>query len=56
MSLFLLTPFILLADLLLLAGSEVVLNVESLPDLLRSFPFDHVGNGLAGHVQQTLKV
>ena len=53
--LLLLAPLVLLADLLLLAGSEVVLNVESLPDLLRGFPFDHVGHGLAGHVQETLQ-
>ena len=54
-SLLLLTPLILLANLLLLAGSEVVLNVESLPDLLRGLPLDHVGHGLAGHVQETLQ-
>ena len=54
MSLFLLTPFILLADLLLLAGSEVVLDVERLADLLGSFSLDHVGHCLAGDVQETL--
>ena len=31
----LLAPFVLLADLLLLAGREIVLDVEGLPDLLR---------------------
>ena len=55
MSLFLLTPFILLADLLLLAGSEVVLDVERLADLLGSFSLDHVGHCLAGDVQETLQ-
>ena len=50
MSLFLLTPFIFLADLLLLAGSEVVLDVEGLPDLLGGLALDHVGHGLAGDV------
>ena len=37
--------------LLLLAWSEVILDVESFPDLLRSLSFYHVCNGLAGHVQ-----
>ena len=54
-TLLLLAPLVLLADLLLLAGSEVVLNVESLPDFLRGFPFDHVGHCLAGDVQETLQ-
>ena len=53
--LFLLTPLILLPDLLLLAGGEVVLDVERLPDLLWGLALDHVSHGLAGDVQETLQ-
>ena len=42
------------ANLLLLSLSEVILDVESLPDFLRSFPLDHVGHSLAGHIQESL--
>ncbi len=52
----LLTPFVLLPDLLLLSRREVILDVERLPDLLRSLPLDHVRNSLAGHIQKTLDV
>ena len=47
--------FLNFANLLLLSLSEVILDVESLPDLLRSFPLDHVGHGLAGHIQESLE-
>ena len=50
-----LTPFVLLADLFLLTGSEVILNVKCLPDLLGSLPFDHIGNSLVGDIQQALE-
>lgn len=50
------TPLVLLPHLLLLAGREVVLDVEGLADLLGGLAFDHVGDGLAGHVQQALDV
>jgi len=52
----LLAPFVLLADLLLLAGREIVLDVEGLPDLLRGLALDEVGHSLAGYVQQSLDV
>ena len=42
------------ANLLLLSLSEVILDVEGLPDFLRSFPLDHVGHSLAGHIQESL--
>ena len=47
--------FLNFPNLLLLSLSEVILDVESLPDLLRSLPLDHVGHGLAGHVEETLQ-
>ena len=43
------------ANLLLLSLSEVILDVEGLPDFLRSFPLDHVGHSLAGHIQESLE-
>ena len=45
-----------ISNLLLFAGSEVVLNVEGLPDLLGCLSLDHVGHGLAGDIQQTLDI
>lgn len=55
-SLLLLAPLVLLPDLLLLAGGEVVLDVEGLADLLGGLALDHVGHRLAGDVQQALDV
>merc|ERR1719295_401402 len=55
-SLFLFAPFILLADLFLLAWSEIVLDIESLANFLRCLSLDHVGNSLTGHIQLTLDV
>lgn len=55
-SLTVLGPLILTADLLLLLGSEVVGNVERLSDLLGGLALDHVGNGLAAHVEKGLDV
>lgn len=52
----LLTPFVFLADLFFLFGSEVVLNVEGLADFFGGLALDHVGNSLAGEVQQWLDV
>ncbi len=34
----------------LFLGSEVINNVEKLPNLLGCLAFDHVGNSLAAHV------
>ncbi len=52
----LLAPLVLLAHLLFLLGSEVILDVEGLANLLRSLALDHVGNGLASDVKQGLDV
>lgn len=50
-SLSVLGPLVLTADLLLLLGSEVVRNIESLADLVGGLPLDHVGDCLATDVQ-----
>lgn len=52
----LLSPFVLAADLVLLLGSEVVLDVERLANLLRGLALDHIGDGLAPDVKQRLDI
>lgn len=49
-------PLVLAADLLLLLGGEVVLDVERLADLVGGLALDHVGDGLAADVQESLDV
>jgi hypothetical protein len=49
-------PLVFLAHLLFLAGSEVVLDVESLADLLGGLALDHVGDSLAGHIKKAFNV
>lgn len=49
-------PLVLPTNLLLLLGSEVVGDVESLSDLLRGLALDHVGHGLASDIQEGLDV
>ena len=51
-----LAPRVLLSDLLLLLGREVVLDVERATNLIRGFALYHVGHRLACHVQQALYV
>ena len=51
-----LAPLVLLPDLLLLGGREVVLDVERLADLLGGLALDHVGHGLASDVEEALDV
>lgn len=46
----LLSPLVLTTDLVFLLGSEVVLDVEGLADLLGRLALDHVGDGLAANV------
>ena len=50
------SPLVLLADLRLLLGCEIILDVKNLADLLRSLVLDHVGNSLASKVEQSLDV
>ena len=45
-------PLVLSADLLLLLGSEIVGDVESLADLVRRLALDHVGDSLAANVEK----
>lgn len=52
----LLSPLILTADLILLLGREVVLDVERLADLLGRLALDHVGDRLAPNVEEGLDV
>lgn len=49
-------PLIFAADLILLLGGEVILDVEGLADLLRRLALDHVGNRLASHVKKGLDI
>lgn len=49
-------PAVLLADLLLLFGSEVVLDVEQCSDLFWRFPLDHGGHSSTSQVQHVLDV
>jgi hypothetical protein len=49
-------PLVLAADLLLLLGGEVVLDVEGLANLLGGLALDHVGDGLAADVKKGLDV
>jgi len=49
-------PLVLPTDLVLLLGSEIVLNVEGLADLLGRLALDHVGNGLATDIEKWLDI
>jgi hypothetical protein len=51
-----LRPLVLPPDVFLLLLSEVVRDVERLPDLLGRLALDHVGNGLAANVEKGLDV
>lgn len=42
--------------MVLLLRSEVVLDVERLPDLLGGLALDHVGNSLAANIKESLDV
>lgn len=52
----LLGPLILTTNLILLLGGEVVLDVESLANFFGGFALDHVGDGLAAHVEESFDV
>lgn len=52
----LLSPFVLAADLVLLLGSEVVLDVKCLANLLGRLALDHIGDGFAPDVKQRLDI
>lgn len=50
------SPLVLSSDLFFLFRSEIILDVERLPDLLRSLSLDHVSNCLASQIQKALDV
>jgi len=52
----LLGPLVLTTDLILLLRGEVVLDIEGLADLLRRLALDHIGNGLAADIQESLDI
>lgn len=51
-----LSPLILTTDLILLLGSEIILDVECLSDFFGRLALDHVGDGLAPDVKKGLDV
>lgn len=55
-SLSVLSPLILSADLLLLIGGEIVGDVEGFADLLRRLALDHVSDGLATNIEKRLDI
>ena len=52
----LLGPLILTTNLILFLGREVILNVEGFADLFWGLALNHVGNGLAADVEESLNV
>ena len=56
MACLLLGPLILTSNLVLLLGGEIILNVESLPNLLRRLALDHIRNGFAANIQKCFDV
>ena len=52
----LLGPLVLTTNLILLLGSEVVLDVEGFADLFWGLALDHIGNGLAADVEESFDV
>jgi hypothetical protein len=52
----LLGPLVLAADLVLFFGSEVILNVECLANLLWALALDHVGDSLAPDIEKSLDI
>jgi hypothetical protein len=51
-----LSPLVLLSDLLLFFGGEVFCDIKSLSNLLWRLALDHVRNGLASKVKEGLNV
>ena len=50
------SPLILATNLVLLLRCEIIVDVEGLADLFRRFALDHVGNGLATNIKQSLDI
>ena len=51
-----LSPLVLSSNLLLFLGGKVVCDVEGFANLLRRLALDHVGDGLAAHVEERLDI
>ena len=51
-----LCPLVLSTNLLLFLRSEVVGDVEGLPDLFGRFALDHVGHSFAANVEERLDI
>lgn len=49
-------PLVLAADLILLLRREIILDVESLADLVGRLALDHVGHSLAANIEKCLNV
>lgn len=54
--LLLLSPLVLATNLVLLLGSEVILDVEGLANLFGRLALDHVGNSLAADVEKSFDI
>lgn len=52
----LLGPLILTTNLILLLGRKVILDIKGFADLFRRLALDHIGNGLAADVKESLDV
>ncbi len=52
----LLGPLVLTANLILLLGREIVLDIEGFADLFGGLALDHVGDGLAADVEESLDI
>ena len=52
----LLGPLIFATDLILLLGSEVILDIECLTDLLGRLALDHIRDSLAANIKESLNV
>ena len=50
------SPLILATNLVLLLRCKIIGDVEGLADLFRRLALDHVGNGLATNVKQSLDI
>ena len=52
----LLGPLILTTNLILFLGGEVILDIEGFADFFWGLALDHIGNGLAADVEESLNV
>lgn len=52
----LLGPLVFTTNLILFLGREVVLNIKGFTDLFGGLALDHVGDGLAADIEESLDV